>query len=134
MMMVWRGTRLRRWRQNWLHIPNGCDVRLGIGWLLVAFGLIRLLNLPVAGDVTFDWMVQTPHWVLPGIKMALGLALLATADGTRLRPVGRAVAVLACAYCCILVRASAPSANGMLVYGAFALSLLAEGAERHECR
>lgn len=121
----------RRWAG--LVPPHGCEVRRLVGWLLIAFGVIRLLRLPAAGEVSFAWLMDVPFWVAPGIKALVGAGLLASNGPWRLRWPGLAMTALACAYCAVLARASWPSWNGMMIYALFVVVLLAEAGSRHEC-
>jgi hypothetical protein len=110
--------------------PTGPEARKFAGWLLTIFGVLRFLQVPNGGthlDLSF---VPPPIWGLMGAT--LGIGLLATNFGHRVRWSGRFWAIMAFAYSVWFAYDAAPVFNGAALYAVIAYVAFGELMARHE--
>jgi hypothetical protein len=110
--------------------PYGCDIRRYVAWSLLGFGLIRLLHIPAMGNTALSWL---PLEAYGGVKIAIGIALLATNGKRRLTWYGYGSAIIAVIFCGMAAADSVPVFNGVWIYLLLVWALLGEVTSRHEC-
>jgi hypothetical protein len=118
----------RLWR--WLQPPHGCQVRRAIAWTLIAYGMVRVLQLPAAGH---EALTMLPWFAYGWAKIVIGVLLLVTNGKYRINWSGRVVAAIAFALCVTLAIDSYPIFNGVVTYTLLALFTIMEVASRNDC-
>jgi len=113
-----------------LYPPNGCEVRRVVAWTLIAYGMVRLLQLPAAGH---EVLTIAPGLVYGWLKVIVGIALLLTNYKRRLTWLGRIVAVFTFSLCVTMAIDSYPIWNGVATYALLGLFTLSGITSRSEC-